>query len=99
MINFTKNKRTGRFDVIGPVSELRVGNVIVTKKDGSTSEVEVLRLSRPFVAKFGPNEGKECVIGTVADRRTDHTSQYCGYPCPVTGLKCCPENGPCHDCA
>jgi len=27
-----------------------------------------------------------------------HYEDYCGYPCPVTGLKCCPENGPCHDC-
>ena len=26
------------------------------------------------------------------------TSPYCGYPCPVTGRKCCPSNGPCHDC-
>jgi hypothetical protein len=23
---------------------------------------------------------------------------YCGHPCPVSGLKCCPKNGPCHDC-
>lgn len=27
-----------------------------------------------------------------------HYAGYCGYPCPVTGRKCCPENGPCHDC-
>lgn len=25
-------------------------------------------------------------------------SAYCYYPCPVGGFKCCPENGPCHDC-
>ena len=34
--------------------------------------------------------------GYVTER--GHYEGYCGYPCPVTGLKCCPENGPCHDC-
>jgi len=23
---------------------------------------------------------------------------YCYHACPVSGRKCCPENGPCHDC-
>lgn len=27
-----------------------------------------------------------------------HYDGYCGYPCPVSGRKCCPANGPCHDC-
>ncbi len=27
-----------------------------------------------------------------------HYDGYCGYECPVTGQKCCPANGPCHDC-
>jgi hypothetical protein len=34
--------------------------------------------------------------GYVTER--GHYEGYCGYPCPVTGKKCCPENGPCHDC-
>lgn len=34
--------------------------------------------------------------GYVTDRA--HAEGYCGYPCPVTGRKCCPKNGPCHDC-
>lgn len=29
---------------------------------------------------------------------TRYEGHYCGYPCPVTGRKCCPANGPCHDC-
>ncbi len=29
---------------------------------------------------------------------TRYEGEYCGYDCPVTGRKCCPENGPCHDC-
>ena len=27
-----------------------------------------------------------------------HEAGYCGYPCPVTGKKCCSKNGQCHDC-
>ena len=34
--------------------------------------------------------------GYVTDR--GHYDGYCGYPCPVSGRKCCPSNGPCHDC-
>jgi hypothetical protein len=34
--------------------------------------------------------------GYVTER--GHYEGYCGYPCPVTGLRCCPKNGPCHDC-
>lgn len=29
---------------------------------------------------------------------TSLEGHYCGYPCPVTGRKCCPAHGPCHDC-
>lgn len=24
--------------------------------------------------------------------------EYCYHTCPVGGFRCCPENGPCHDC-
>ena len=30
--------------------------------------------------------------------RGGYSSMYCGYPCPVTGRRCCAANGPCHDC-
>lgn len=30
---------------------------------------------------------------------TQYEGEYCGYRCPVSGRKCCPANGPCHDCA
>lgn len=38
--------------------------------------------------------------GKVYDNRIERESHgaYCGYPCPVSGRKCCPANGPCHDC-
>ena len=35
--------------------------------------------------------------GYVTER--GHHEGYCGYDCPVSGKKCCPTNGPCHDCA
>lgn len=34
--------------------------------------------------------------GYVTER--GHHDGYCGYPCPVTGRRCTPKNGPCHDC-
>jgi hypothetical protein len=34
--------------------------------------------------------------GYVTER--GHEAGYCGYPCPVTGKKCCSKNGQCHDC-
>lgn len=35
--------------------------------------------------------------GYVVER--GHYEGYCGYECPVSGMLCCPKNGPCHDCA
>jgi len=31
--------------------------------------------------------------------RRSYSADYCGYPCPVSGRRCCAANGPCHDCA
>lgn len=98
MVTFTKNKQTGQYDVIGPVSEVAIGSVCVTKRSGESTTVHVSRVSKSFVAKFGPSAGQPCRIGTVAAQRQRRDSAYCYYPCPVTGRKCCPENGPCHDC-
>lgn len=116
MATFTKNKRTGNYDVIGTPDEIQGGcSCEVTKKDGTTKTVIIEKVGKPFVAKFGPNKGSKCVIGTVASRKNNnyvpakrdsrgyvtergHYVGYCGYPCPVTGMKCCPKNGPCHDC-
>jgi hypothetical protein len=27
-----------------------------------------------------------------------YSGEYCYHICPVGGFKCCPQNGPCHDC-
>ncbi len=29
--------------------------------------------------------------------RPNYTAKCCGYPCPVTGIRCTPDH-PCHDC-
>ena len=100
MPSFTKNK-SGRFDVIGTEAEMHVGSLDVTKRDGTTSTVYLAALGRPFVAKFGDLKGQRCQIGTVSQPRAGRRrlpEGYCGYNCPVTNLRCCPENGPCHDC-
>lgn len=65
MASFTKNNRTGNYDVIGEADELSLGPVQVTKKDGSTKTVTIVKLSKPFTGKFGKLKGKQCRIGTV----------------------------------
>jgi hypothetical protein len=101
MATFTKNKKTDAYDVIGTIEEMCIGNVEVSKKDGTTTYVCIGRLSREFTAKFGPLKGKKCKIGTI-ENRTERggnlNSEYCGFPCPVTKRRCCAKNGPCHDC-
>lgn len=36
--------------------------------------------------------------GASGRRYSGSSESYCGYPCPVTGRRCCAKNGPCHDC-
>ena len=67
---FTKNKQTGNYDIIGLAGQFKSGDqVTVTKANGSTKTVTVDRVSKPFVAKFGTNEGKQCVIATIQSTR------------------------------
>jgi|GEM_PF-5920650 len=115
MFTFTKNKKTGNFDVIGPANQMREGaTVTVTKRSGETKTVTLGRVGRSFRAKFGPLQGQQAAIAKIAHngqysareryqmgdmyKGTKHEGRYCGFPCPVTGKKCCPQNGPCHDC-
>lgn len=53
----------GKWKVFGPVALLGQGGmVVVTKKDGSTTEVLVSRVSKSFDV-----EGVECAYGTLAE--------------------------------
>ena len=65
MIKFKKDTKTGNYDVIGPADELRLGPATVTKRDGSTTDVTVTKLSSVFEGRFDDLEGVPCVIGTI----------------------------------
>ena len=66
MFQFTKNKQTGDYDVIGPAKEMVEGRIIdVTLKSGQTRKVRIRTTSSEFTAKFGPHEGKPVKIGVV----------------------------------
>lgn len=68
MATFTKNKQTGKFDIIGQ-GLVEGATVTVAKKDGSTTTVTIGKPSREFVAKFGPNEGKKVSIAPVVSSK------------------------------
>jgi hypothetical protein len=62
-VTFTKNSRTGKFDIIGPVSAMVEGATLtVVTKSGGAKQVVCGKPSRPFVAKFGVNAGSEVAI-------------------------------------
>ena len=49
MIQFRRDKRdTERWNVFGPAREVTVGEVTVTKKDGTTQKRRVVAVSRSF---------------------------------------------------
>jgi hypothetical protein len=70
--------------------------VTVTKKSGETKVERIGRvlwngdgISLCTLAASQPRYNSGC---------RDDAAVYCYGPCPVTGLKCCAKNGPCHDC-
>ena len=66
MAQWKKNKETDRYDVLGLVSEVKPQELCeVTLKNGSTKVVEIDKVTKPFMGKYGDLEGKSCVIGTV----------------------------------
>ena len=78
MIQFTKNKQSGKYDVIGPVEEMIVGkDVTVTKADGTVTTVVLHTASKPFVAKFGPNAGKQVCIGACTSKKDRGPTKVC----------------------
>ena len=94
--------------VMGRASE---GDIITVRaKSGKSWEAKVSRVVWTGRDKYGSGDITTMVEtcspnytpavrdprGYVRDR--GHYDGYCGYPCPVSGKKCCPDNGPCHDC-
>ena len=84
MITWTKNKQTGNFDVFGPADELKVGTVTVTSKSGDTQQVEVTRVSKVMVGKFGDNVGKDCVYGYLDGKPVETADAPAPPPPPPT---------------
>lgn len=103
-----KKLRNGSWGISGPSSEIREDAVVtVTKRDGSTKTVTVTKVlwtgDGKSIAAISNGSGSSGYVravrnahGYVTER--GHYEGYCGYDCPVSGLKCCPDNGPCHDC-
>lgn len=79
MNTFTKNDRTGNFDVVC-AEGVKTGDVVeVTKKSsGEVVEVRLGRVGKPFVAKFGALEGQQAVICEVA--RDEQSAPGSGAP-------------------
>jgi len=48
MIVYRQDRRTGQWNVFGPASEVHVGIVTVTRKDGKKRRESVERVSKPF---------------------------------------------------
>lgn len=67
----------------------RVANVVWTG-DGVAIVATESRRSSGYVPAIRDSRGYV--------RERGHYEGYCGYRCPVTGRKCCPDNGPCHNC-
>ena len=101
MFSFVKNRRSGKYDVIGPASLMGYGaKVTVTKRSGEKKDVVIGPCGKPFTARFGPLKGKQAIIGAVQSRNpyAGHGGPYCYSQCPVHNIFCSPEEGPCHDC-
>lgn len=92
--------RSGDWGLRGPVELLIEGQVVtVTKKSGEEKSEVVGRV-------IWHNE-ETAIAAIIAQRLYQPASRYarqrfagvdsCGYPCPVTGRRCCPSD-PCHDC-
>ena len=89
---------------------VRKGDTItITTKSGKSWDATVTRViwtdsGVSIVSTASTSKSKSDYVPAVRNSRgyvTDrgHYDGYCGYPCPVSGKKCCPEHGPCHDCA
>jgi hypothetical protein len=89
MINYRKTKQ-GTWVVCGPVAEVRIGQVTVTKKDGSTKTETVESIGKPFAASSG-----DLVYGYIKPSvkpNGNGNSNSSGYNKPSN------SNGRCREC-
>lgn len=94
--------RTHYDDSVDAITTRDGGKLLLCFRDGSKtfwaprSEVSVTkRYGRPCtiagLQRFAQRARREGLSGGSGQ-------EYCYHRCPVGGFKCCPENGPCHDC-
>jgi len=92
--------RDGTWGARVPGKAVSGQRVMVESKSGKRWHAIVDRVIWHGQDRYG--DGTVTIVSTrSADRsagRRNVAQGYCGYPCPVTGKRCCPENGPCHDC-
>jgi hypothetical protein len=87
-----RKAQNGKWVAFGPTSRVRVGEVTVEKRDGSTKQVTVESLGRPFDV-----DGVKCVYGYISsERRSSRNSTYGrghfapgGRRCPYCGSRSC----------
>jgi hypothetical protein len=78
MSTFSKNKKTGNYDVIGLASEIKPHtHVTVRLKNGSTKDVYIYAVSKPFVSKFGELAGRSVRFGYTTSPDTASKSKSC----------------------
>ncbi len=77
--------------------------VTVTKKSGESKQETVGKvlwtgdgITLATVSGSPSSPSAPSRLNRYSRRRS--SSLYCGGECPVSGLRCCSENGPCHDC-
>jgi hypothetical protein len=80
MSTFSKNKKTGNYDVIGLASEIKPHtHVTVRLKNGSTKDVYIYAVSKPFVSKFGELAGRSVRFGyTTSTETASKSCDECG---------------------
>ena len=54
MVSFRKDKKTQTWTVIGPASQVRIGQVQATRRDGTVSSVLGAKVSRVFDSQGVP---------------------------------------------
>lgn len=84
-----------------PVTSRDGAKNLLISRDGSmqfwAAEVQVTKLyhtarSIRALQEFAKN------VDAAGGGGARHGQEYCYHRCPVGGFRCCPENGPCHDC-
>ena len=73
-------------------------SITVRKKSGATKRETVSRVMWSGKDRTTGRPVHLCCVAQQRQSRSSRDPAYCYHPCPVSGRRCCPEKGPCHDC-